>query len=89
MKQRAFTYFVVSGGYWYNTIQPYIKNYNVFLCPDRTDTTTSKSNPAQEEGGGSYEDIYSPLNTVAVRCSGNTGTPERLLRHARGPDRHR
>ncbi len=42
----ANNYFAVSGGYWYNLIQPYVKNWNMFLCPDRTGTTTSKSNPA-------------------------------------------
>ena len=42
----ANNYFTVSGGYWYITIQPYVKNWNMFLCPDRSDSTTSKSNPA-------------------------------------------
>jgi prepilin-type N-terminal cleavage/methylation domain-containing protein/prepilin-type processing-associated H-X9-DG protein len=42
----AHNYFAVTGGYWYNLIEPYIKNYQLFLCPDRVGTTTSKSNPA-------------------------------------------
>lgn len=25
----------VSGGYWYNLIQPYVKNYSLMLCPER------------------------------------------------------
>ena len=25
----------VSGGYWYNLLQPYVKNYTVMVCPDR------------------------------------------------------
>ncbi len=25
-----------SGGYWYHQIQPYVKNWNLMLCPDRT-----------------------------------------------------
>ncbi len=29
-----------SGGYWYNLIQPYVKSYALFTCPDRTGTTT-------------------------------------------------
>ena len=36
----------MSGGYWYNLIEPYIKNYQLLLCPDRVGTTSSKSNPA-------------------------------------------
>jgi prepilin-type N-terminal cleavage/methylation domain-containing protein/prepilin-type processing-associated H-X9-DG protein len=42
----ANNYFAVSGGYWYMIIQPYVKNFNVFLCPERADITKSKSNPA-------------------------------------------
>src|SRR5438105_3811838 len=42
----ANNYFAVSGGYWYMLIQPYVKNWQLMLCPDRTGTTTSKSNPA-------------------------------------------
>src|SRR3954469_12892595 len=29
-----------AGGYWYNLIQPYIKNWQLMLCPDRAQTTT-------------------------------------------------
>jgi prepilin-type N-terminal cleavage/methylation domain-containing protein/prepilin-type processing-associated H-X9-DG protein len=32
-------------GYWFFLIQPYIKNWQLLLCPDRTDTTTNKNNP--------------------------------------------
>jgi len=42
----ANNYFAVSGGYWYNLIQPYVKNFQLYLCPDRVETTSSKSNPA-------------------------------------------
>src|SRR5258708_98424 len=42
----ANNYFVVTGGYWYNLIEPYIKNYQLLLCPDRVGTTSSKSNPS-------------------------------------------
>jgi prepilin-type N-terminal cleavage/methylation domain-containing protein/prepilin-type processing-associated H-X9-DG protein len=31
----------VSGGYWYNIVQPYSKNYQLLLCPDRTGSTNS------------------------------------------------
>ena len=43
--------FVTSGGYWYNLIQPYCKNWQLFLCPDRSGTTGSSSNPAGLETG--------------------------------------
>jgi len=39
-------YFAVTGGYWYMLLQPYVKNWQLFVCPDRATTTTSKSNPA-------------------------------------------
>ena len=42
----ANNYFAVTGGYWYNLLQPYVKNWQVFVCPDRAGTTTSKSNPS-------------------------------------------
>src|SRR5215471_7629509 len=29
----ANNYFVVSGGYWYNLIQPYVKNWQLMICP--------------------------------------------------------
>jgi prepilin-type N-terminal cleavage/methylation domain-containing protein/prepilin-type processing-associated H-X9-DG protein len=29
-----------SGGYWYNIVQPYTKSFALFLCPERTGTTT-------------------------------------------------
>ena len=29
-----------SSGYWYNLIQPYVKNWQLMLCPDRSITTT-------------------------------------------------
>ena len=42
----ANNYFVVSGGYWYMLLQPYIKNYQMYICPDRSGPTGSKSNPS-------------------------------------------
>src|SRR5881394_285952 len=29
-----------NSGYWYNLIQPYVKNWQLMLCPDRSITTT-------------------------------------------------
>ena len=42
----ANNYFVVNGGYWYMLLQPYVKNWQLMICPDRVGTTTSKSSPA-------------------------------------------
>ncbi len=33
----------VSGGYWFNLIQPYVKNWQMMVCPDRALTTTAAS----------------------------------------------
>jgi prepilin-type N-terminal cleavage/methylation domain-containing protein/prepilin-type processing-associated H-X9-DG protein len=51
-------------GYWHNQIQPYIKNYNVFICPsarskDERTVDTGEGTPAQRmtlrwRGSGSY-----------------------------------
>jgi prepilin-type N-terminal cleavage/methylation domain-containing protein/prepilin-type processing-associated H-X9-DG protein len=51
-------------GYWHNQIQPYIKNYNVFVCPsartkDERLVDTGEGTPAQRKdlrwrGSGSY-----------------------------------
>ena len=40
----------VAGGYWYQLLQPYVKNWNLFLCPDRslnTTTATAIADPAK------------------------------------------
>lgn len=42
----ANNYFTVTGGYWFIILQPYIKNWNMFQCPDRAGSTSSQSNPA-------------------------------------------
>ncbi len=31
------------GGYWYVLMQPYIKNWNMMLCPDRSQTVCNES----------------------------------------------
>src|SRR5579872_2989978 len=49
--QRDANKFAVSGGYWYMLIQPYVKNWQLMVCPDRTGTTGSHSNPAALETG--------------------------------------
>ncbi|HZT42678.1 MAG TPA: prepilin-type N-terminal cleavage/methylation domain-containing protein [Chthonomonadaceae bacterium] len=35
------------GGYWYVLMQPYVKNWNMLLCPDRSDTVCTESAAAQ------------------------------------------
>ena len=54
----------VSGGYWFRLIQPYVKNWQLFLCPDRSLTTTNKPSgkyPAELNGrlmGYGYNDGF-------------------------------
>jgi prepilin-type N-terminal cleavage/methylation domain-containing protein/prepilin-type processing-associated H-X9-DG protein len=46
-------------GYWYMKLQPYIKNFGIMVCPDRSGTTTSSSNPTELNGklaGYGYND---------------------------------
>ncbi len=42
----------VSGGYWYRLIQPYVKNWPMMLCPDRSLTTTKTGSKYPAELGG-------------------------------------
>jgi prepilin-type processing-associated H-X9-DG protein len=50
----------VSGGYWFNLFQPYIKNYELLLCPERTSLGAGVSKqPASLNGrmlGNGYND---------------------------------
>ncbi|HLK61041.1 MAG TPA: prepilin-type N-terminal cleavage/methylation domain-containing protein [Chthonomonadaceae bacterium] len=51
--------YCIAGGYWYNLIQPYVKNWQLMLCPDRTGQTSSKKNPPSVNGrllGYGYND---------------------------------
>ncbi|MHB8637026.1 MAG: prepilin-type N-terminal cleavage/methylation domain-containing protein [Fimbriimonadaceae bacterium] len=54
----------VSGGYWFRLIQPYVKNWQLFICPDRSLTTTraaSANYPAELNGrlmGYGYNDGF-------------------------------
>ena len=43
----------VTGGYWFRLIQPYVKSWPLFLCPDRslTSTSTSVAKYPKELGG--------------------------------------
>ena len=38
----------VSGGYWFNLIQPYVKNYDLMLCPDRGTVAAPNANPSKD-----------------------------------------
>ncbi len=42
----------VSGGYWFNLIQPYVKNYQLMFCPDRNATKTGINNKQPASLGG-------------------------------------
>ena len=82
----ANNYFVVNGGYWYMLIQPYVKNWQLMICPDRVGTTTSKSNPAALNTGAKVGKImgygyndgwvsdsgYGMVQTQAKDANGNT-----------------
>src|SRR5579862_733995 len=62
----------VTKSYWYILIQPYVKNWQLFLCPDRSDTTTSSKNPKEVGGralGYGYDDGW-----VSDSGYGITGT---------------
>ncbi|HLK14379.1 MAG TPA: prepilin-type N-terminal cleavage/methylation domain-containing protein [Fimbriimonadaceae bacterium] len=54
----------VSGGYWFRLMQPYIKNWGLMLCPDRSLTTTKPPQanyPAELNGrlmGYGYDDGF-------------------------------
>ncbi len=36
-----------SGGYWFNLIQPYVKNWQLMVCPDRSATTSNAKNKSK------------------------------------------
>jgi len=52
----------VSGGYWYNLVQPYVKNYQLMICPERTLMGAGvKKQPAELNGrmlGYGYNDGF-------------------------------
>jgi prepilin-type N-terminal cleavage/methylation domain-containing protein/prepilin-type processing-associated H-X9-DG protein len=52
-------------GYWHNQIQPYIKNYNVFICP----SAASKDERLVDTGEGTPKE----RKTLAWRGSGSYG----------------
>jgi prepilin-type N-terminal cleavage/methylation domain-containing protein/prepilin-type processing-associated H-X9-DG protein len=53
-------------GYWHNQIQPYIKNYNVFICP----SATTAAERSIDTGEGTPADR---IKTLAWRGSGSYG----------------
>jgi prepilin-type N-terminal cleavage/methylation domain-containing protein/prepilin-type processing-associated H-X9-DG protein len=78
-------------GYWYFLIQPYVKNWQLMLCPDRTDTTTktlAKSNlPAAvypRQLGYGYNDGWVSdsgygLTTQTLDANGKSYRPGRAI----------
>lgn len=59
------------GGGWYFLIQPYVKNWNLMLCPDRDGKTTSGRNPAQVNGqllGYGYNDGFVSDSCYGLTC---------------------
>jgi prepilin-type N-terminal cleavage/methylation domain-containing protein/prepilin-type processing-associated H-X9-DG protein len=58
-------------GPWYYLVMPYVKSWNLFLCPDRSDTftaTTSK-NDDTSAGGNDPHDCFDDLNPTG-KCVG-------------------
>ena len=55
-----------SGGYWYNLIQPYVKNWQLMTCPDRT-ITKSLTLPISLSNQAKYP---SALGTTSARLLG-------------------
>jgi prepilin-type N-terminal cleavage/methylation domain-containing protein/prepilin-type processing-associated H-X9-DG protein len=80
------------GGYWYVLMQPYVKNWNMFLCPDRMQTVCTES-AAANLGipfspvciGYGYEDGfvsdtgYGLSQTSSADPQGNTMRPGKAL----------
>jgi len=61
------------GGYWFWLIQPYVKNWNLMLCPDRTIITISTGDkyPAAVNGrllGFGYNDGWMSDSCLGLTC---------------------
>ena len=60
------------GGYWFWLIQPYVKNWNLMLCPDR-DLTTTKTGDSYPTGlGGRFAGYGYNDGWVSDSCYGLT-----------------
>ncbi len=56
----------VSGGYWYNLIQPYVKSWNMMVCPDRS-TTIALAQPVSLKNQAKFP---AALGTTSARFQG-------------------
>ena len=56
---------------WYYVIFPYVKNWNLYMCPDRSDTFTCKSKATQNKAanGNDPYDCFDDLNPTG-NCIG-------------------
>ncbi|MEP6755156.1 MAG: prepilin-type N-terminal cleavage/methylation domain-containing protein [Chthonomonadales bacterium] len=76
-------------GYWFNLIQPYVKNWQLFLCPDRNIVTTSKglSYPAALNGrlmGVGYNDGWVSDSCYGLTCQvADPNKPGKTIRPGR------
>ena len=74
-----------SGGYWYRLIQPYVKNWQLMLCPDRVLTVTnapSAKYPAEVNGrllGYGYNDGWVSDSGYGLTLQTTTGRPGRAI----------
>jgi prepilin-type N-terminal cleavage/methylation domain-containing protein/prepilin-type processing-associated H-X9-DG protein len=57
----------VAGGYWFQLIQPYVKNWQLMFCPDRS-TTASVTNSASNQG--KYPGFTVNGTTISARLLG-------------------
>jgi len=81
--QKSNATIAAGGGYWYFLIQPYIKNWGVMLCPDRTGSTTSTSNPSQVNGrllGYGYNDGWVSDSCYGLTCQTTDPTTGKSIR---------
>jgi len=74
------------GGYWFWLIQPYVKNWNLMVCPDRDLTTTSTGDkyPAALNGrllGYGYNDGWVSDSCLGLTCQvADPNTPGKTIR---------
>ena len=68
------------GGYWFWLLQPYTKNWNLMVCPDRSTTTTSTGDkyPAALSGrliGYGYNDGFVSDTCLGLTCQVSLTNP--------------
>jgi len=77
------------GGYWFWLLQPYVKNWNLLVCPDRSTTTTGTGDkfPAALGGrliGYGYNDGFVSDTCLGLTCQVHDpafpGNPSKTIR---------